>query len=139
MNTNIKVGDFVIVRSNNSVNHEIGKSKQAYLTLGYRDKIEDGADFVCIIEPRPMKRFFKEKFNYKTCRFEKNVTIEFNAVRIMSTKTNKIYEVDADWCNGYTPNSKEYKEAIAYSCIDKILQDKFIKDYDEARPETWYD
>ena len=133
----IKVGDFVIVRSNNSVNHEVGKSKKAYLTIGYRDKIEDGADFVCIIEPRPMKRFFKEKFNCKTCRFEKNVTIHFNGVRIMSTKTKKIYDVDADWCSGYSPNSKEYNDAVWFDIMDNILEKKFLEDYDNARPETW--
>lgn len=134
---NIKVGDFVIVRSNNSVNREVGNSKEAYLTIGYRDKIEDGADFVCIIAPRPMKRFFKEKFNYKTCHFEKNVTIHFNGVRIMSTKTKKIYDVDADWCSGYAPNSKEYKEAVDFAIIDHIMEQKFLEDYDNARPETW--
>jgi hypothetical protein len=134
---NIKVGDFVIVRSNNSVNCEVGKSKEAYLTIGYRDKIEDGADFVCIIAPRPMKRFFKEKFNHKTCHFEKNVTIHFNGVRIMSTKTKKIYDVDADWCSGYTPNSKEYKEAIAFAILDKVMEDRFLEDYDNAMPEAW--
>jgi hypothetical protein len=134
---NIKVGDFVIVRSNNSVNREVGKSKEVYLTIGYRDKIEDGADFVCIIEPRPMKRFFKEKFNCKTCRFEKNVTIHFNGVRIMSTKTKKIYDVDADWCSGYAPNSKEYKDAVDFAIIDKIMEKRFLEDYDNAMPETW--
>ena len=134
---NIKVGDFVIVRSNNSVNREVGKSKEAYLTIGYRDKIEDGADFVCIIAPRPMKRFFKEKFNCKTCRFEKNVTIHFNGVRIMSTKTKKIYDVDADWCSGYAPNSKEYKYAVGFAYLDKIMEKRFLEDYDNAMPETW--
>lgn len=134
---NIKAGDFVIVRSNNSVNHEVGKSKEAYLTIGYRDKIEDGADFVCIIEPRPMKKFFKEKFNIKTCHFEKNVTIHFNGVRIMSTKTKKIYDVDADWCSGYAPNSKEYKDAVEFAILDKIFEDRFLEDYDNAMPETW--
>lgn len=136
MNT-INVGDFVIVRSNNSVNHEVGKSKEAYLTIGYRDKIEDGADFVCIIAPRPMKRFFKKKFNNKTCNFEKNVTIHFNGVRIMSTKTKKIYDVDADWCSGYAPNSKEYDDAVVFAIFDKIMEDKFLEDYDNAMQETW--
>ncbi len=136
MNT-INVGDFVIVRSNNDVNREVGKSKKVYLTIGYRDKIEDDADFICIIAPRPMKRFFKEKFNYKTCRFEKNVTIHFNGVRIMSTKTKKIYDVDADWCTGYAPNSKEYKYAVGFAYLDKIMQDRFLEDYDNAMPETW--
>lgn len=134
---NIKAGDFVIVRSNNSVNHEVGKSKEAYLTIGYRDKIEDGADFVCIIEARPMKRFFKEKFNNKTCHFEKNVTIHFNGIRIMSTKTKKIYDVDADWCSGYAPNSKEYEDAVGFEIIDHIMEKQFLEDYDNARPETW--
>ena len=134
---NINVGDFVIIRSNNSVNREVGKSKEVNLTIGYRDKIEDDADFVCIIAPRPMKRFFKEKFNYKTCRFEKNVTIHFNGIRIMSTKTKKIYDVDADWCSGYTPNSKEYKYAVGFAYLDKIMQDRFLEDYDNAMPETW--
>ena len=134
---NIKVGDFVIVHSNNSVNREVGKSKEAYLTIGYRDKIEDGADFVCIIAPRTMKRFFKEKFNCKTCRFEKNVTIHFNGVRIISTKTKKIYDVDADWCSGYAPNSKEYKDAVEFAILDKIFEDRFLEDYDNAMPETW--
>ena len=134
---NIKVGDFVIVRSNNSVNHEVGKSKEVNLTIGYRDKIEEDADFVCIIEPRPMKRFFKEKFNYKTSRFEKNVTVHFNGVRIMSTKTKKIYDVDADWCSGYAPNSKEYKYAVGFAYLDKIMEDRFFEDYDNAMPEAW--
>ena len=134
---NIKVGDFVIVRSNNSVNREVGKSKEVYLTIGYRDKIEDGADFVCIIEPRPMKRFFKKKFNYKTCKFEYNVTIHFNGVRIMSTKTKKIYDVDADWCSGYDRNSKEYKDDVEFAILDKIMEDMFLEDYDNARLETW--
>jgi len=137
MNT-INVGDFVIVRSNNSVNREVGKQRQVYLTIGYRDVIEEGADFICIIASRPMKRFFKEKFNYKTCHFEKNVTIHFNCVRIMSTKTKKIYDVDADWCTGYAPNSQDYKDAITFSKVDKILQNRFLNDYDDARPETWY-
>lgn len=136
---NINVGDFVIVRSNNSVNREVGKSKEAYLTIGYRDKIEDGADFVCIIAPRPMKRFFREKFNNETCHFEKNVTVHFNGVRIMSTKTKKIYDVDADWCTGYTPNSKEYDDAVVFAIFDKIMEDKFLEDYDDARMEAWDD
>ena len=134
---NIKVGDFVIVRSNNSVNHEVGKSKEVNLTIGYRDKIEEDADFVCIIEPRPMKRFFKEKFNYKTSRFEKNVTVHFNGVRIMSTKTKKIYDVDADLCSGYAPNSKEYKYAVGFAYLDKIMKDRFLEDYDNTMSEAW--
>jgi len=136
---NIKVGDFVIVRSNNSVNREVGKQRQVYLTIGYHDKIEDGADFVCIIAPRPMKRFFKEKFNHKTCHFEKNVTVHFNGVRIMSTKTKKIYDVDADWCTGYDPNSKEYDDAVVFEIFDKIMEDRFLKDYDDAQMEAWDD
>lgn len=137
MNNIIKAGDFVIVRSNNDVNHEVGKSKEVYLTIGYRDEIENGADFICIIEPRPMKRFFQEKFNHKTCHFENNVIVNFNAVRIMSTKTKKVYEVDADWCTGYAPNSKEYNEAVAFGLIDAAIQDKFLEDYSDAMPETW--
>lgn len=137
--SNIKVGDFVIVRSNNSVNREVGSQRQVYLTIGYRDAIEEGADFICIIAPRPMKRFFKEKFNYKTCHFEKNVTIHFNGVRIMSTKTKKIYDVDADWCSGYDPNSKEYKDAVEFAILDKIFEDRFFNDYDDALMEAWDD
>ena len=129
---NIKVGDFVIVRSNNDVNHEVGKSKEAYLTIGYRDEIEEDADFVCIIGPHPMKRFFKKKFNHKTCRFDKNVTVQFNGIRIMSTKTKKIYDVDADWCSGYAPNSKEYKEAIKFAVLDNFLMEFILfDDYDD--------
>lgn len=130
--SNIKVGDFVIVKSNNSVNREVGKQRQVYLTIGYRDAIEEGADFICIIVPRPMKRFFKEKFNYETCHFEKNVTVHFNGVRIMSTKTKKIYDVDADWCTGYTPNSQDYRDAITFLKVDNIFQDMFFNDYDDA-------
>lgn len=137
MNNIIKAGDFVIVRSNNDVNHEVGKSKEAYLTIGYRDEIENGADFICIIEPRPMKRFFKEKFNHRTCHFENNVIVNFNAVRIMSTKTKKMYEVDADWCTSYPRNSKEYNEAVAFELIDAAIQDQFLEDYSNAMPETW--
>lgn len=135
--SNIKVGDFVIVRSNNSVNREVGKSKQVNLTIGYRDKIEDGADFVCIIAPHPMKRFFKEKFNYKTFRFEENVTVHFNGVRIMSTKTKKIYDVDADWCTGYAPNSKEYKDAVKFAIEDKIIENRFLEDYYNSMSEAY--
>ena len=137
--SNIKVGDFVIVKSNNSVNCEVGKQRQVYLTIGYRDVIEEGADFICIIAPRPMKRFFKEKFNYETCHFEKNVTVHFNGVRIKKTKTKKIYDVDADWCTGYAPNSQDYRDAITFSRIDNIFQEKFLNDYDEARMEAWND
>jgi len=137
--SDIKVGDFVIVKSNNSVNREVGSQRQVYLTIGYRDAIEEGADFICIIAPRPMKRFFKEKFNYKTCHFEKNVTVHFNGVRIMSTKTKKIYDVDADWCTGYVPDSKDYRDAITFSRIDNIFQERFLNDYDEARMEAWDD
>jgi len=136
MNT-INVGDFVIVRSNSSVNREVGKRKEVYLTIGYRNAIEDGADFICVIAPRPMKRFFKEKFNYKTYHFEKNVTVHFNGVRIISTKTKKIYDVDADWCSGYAPNSKEYKDAVNFAIEDKIMENRYLEDYDNARPETW--
>lgn len=137
--SNIKVGDFVIVKSNNSVNREVGKQRQVYLTIGYRDAIEEGADFICIIAPRPMKRFFKEKFNYDTCHFEKNVTVHFNGVRVMSTKTKKIYDVDADWCTGYVPNSQDYKDAITFLKIDNIFQDMFFNDYDDALMESWDD
>lgn len=134
---NIKVGDFVIVRSNNVVNHEVGKSKKVYLTIGYRDEIEDGADFICIIAPRPMKRFFKKRFDYTTCKFEYNVTVEFNAVRIMSTKTKKIYDVDADWCSSYSKDSKEYDEAISFEVISDFFDQQFLEDYTNALPETW--
>ena len=136
---NIKVGDFVIVRSNNDVNHEVGKSKRVYLTIGYREKIEDDADFVCIIGPRPMKRFFKKKFNYKTYRFDENVIVYFNGIRIMSLKTKKIYDVDADLCTGYTPNSKEYKDAVEFVVLNNLMKTVLFDDYDNARPETWDD
>jgi len=123
----IKCGDYVIVKSNNIVNHEVGKSEEAYLTIGYRDKIEDGADFVCIIEPRPMKRFFEKKFNDKTYRFEKNVTIHFNGIRIMSLKTKKVYDVDADWCMGIT-NHSEYLEAIDAEKMITLMDEKLLGD-----------
>lgn len=133
----INVGDFVIVHSNNSVNHEVGKSKEAYLALGYQDEIEKGADFVCISAPHKTSRFFKKRFNYSTSNFEYNTYVYFTGIRIKSTKTNKIYEVDADWCTSYAPNSKEYQNAIAYEHFSDELMTNFLNDYSNAMPETW--
>jgi len=131
------IGDFVIVRSNNSVHHEVGKSKEVYLTIGYRDEIEKGADFICVSTPRKTSRFFKKRFNYSTCKFEYNTYVYFTGIRIKSTKTNKIYEVDADWCTSYAPNSKEYQNAIAYEHFSDELMTNFLNDYSNEMPETW--
>jgi hypothetical protein len=55
----------------------------------------------------------------------------------MSTKTKKIYDVDADWCTGYDPNSKEYKYAVGFAYLDKIMQDRFLEDYDNEMSEVY--
>ena len=123
----IKCGDYVIVKSNNIVNHEVGKSKIANLTVGYRDKSEDGAMFICIREVKPMNLFVKKRFNYTTLQYEYNIVIPYNSIRIMSLKTKKVYDVDADWCMGIT-NLSEYLEAINIEKTITLIREKFLED-----------
>ena len=51
-------------------------------------------------------------------------------IRVMSTDTRKVYDIDADWTD-VIKSEDEYNERREFQILDNAIQDKFLDLCDE--------
>lgn len=124
-----KVGNLVFLRSNCEYNINVETGKRALLIPGMYscEKDEMNTMFVCIMEP------FKKTVlvnKYSSLGYTQEYE-EKTMIRVMSTETNKVYDVDAEWCD-VIPDKKTYDEVRAFNIVDSELQNKFLDMCDYA-------
>ena len=124
-----KIGDLVFLRSNTSYNINVETGKSALLIPGIHscEKDEMNTKLICII-PIFKKEILVERYisNYG---FRKQKEIH-NMIRVMSTDTRKVYDIDADWAD-VIKSEYEYNEHREFQILINALQDKFLDLCDE--------
>lgn len=124
-----KIGDLVFLRSNTSynINVETGKSALLIPCIHSCDKDEMNTKLICII-PIFKKEILVERYN-SDYGFRKQKEIH-NMIRVMSTDTRKVYDIDADWAD-VIKSEEEYNERREFQILDNAIQDKFLDLCDE--------
>lgn len=124
-----KIGDLVFLRSNTSYNINVETGKSALLIPGIHscDKDEMNTKLICII-PIFKKEILVERYN-SDYGFRKQKEIH-NMIRVMSTDTRKVYDIDADWTD-VIKSEEEYNERREFQILDNVIQDKFLDLCDE--------
>ena len=124
-----KIGDLVFLRSNTSYNINVETGKSALLIPGIHscDKDEMNTKLICII-PIFKKEILVERYN-SDYGFRKQKEIH-NMIRVMSTDTRKVYDIDADWAD-VIKSEDEYNERREFQILVNALQDKFLDLCDE--------
>ena len=124
-----KIGDLVFLRSNTSYNINVETGKSALLIPGIHscDKDEMNTKLICII-PIFKKEIFVERYN-SDYGFRKQKEIH-NMIRVMSTDTRKVYDIDADWAD-VIKSEDEYNERREFQILDNAIQDEFLDLCDE--------
>lgn len=124
-----KIGDLVFLRSNTSYNINVETGKSALLIPGIHscEKDEMNTKLICII-PIFKKEILVERYN-SDYGFRKQKEIH-NMIRIMSTDTRKVYDIDADWAD-VIKSEDEYNERREFQILDNAIQDKFLDLCDE--------
>lgn len=124
-----KIGDLVFLRSNTSYNINVETGKSALLIPGIHscEKDEMNTKLICII-PIFKKEIFVERYisNYG---FRKQKEIH-NMIRVMSTDTRKVYDIDADWAEAIK-SEDEYNERREFQILDNAIQEEFLDLCDE--------
>ena len=124
-----KIGDLVFLRSNTSYNINVETGKHALLIPGIHscEKDEMNTKLICII-PIFKKEILVERYNsYYGFRKQKEI---HNMIRVMSTDTRKVYDIDADWAD-VIKSEDEYNERREFQILDNAIQDKFLDLCDE--------
>lgn len=124
-----KIGDLVFLRSNTSYNINVETGKSALLIPGIHscDKDEMNTKLICII-PIFKKEILVERYN-SDYGFRKQKEIH-NMIRVMSTDTRKVYDIDADWAD-VIKSEEEYNERREFQILDNAIQDEFLDLCDE--------
>ena len=124
-----KIGDLVFLRSNTSYNINVETGKSALLIPGIHscEKDEMNTKLICII-PIFKKEILVERYN-SDYGFRKQKEIH-NMIRVMSTDTRKVYDIDADWAD-VIKSEDEYNERRKFQILDNAIQDKFLDLCDE--------
>lgn len=124
-----KIGDLVFLRSNTSYNINVETGKSALLIPGIHscDKDEMNTKLICII-PIFKKEILVERYN-SDYGFRKQKEIH-NMIRVMSTDTRKVYDIDAGWAD-VIKSEEEYNERREFQILDNAIQDKFLDLCDE--------
>ena len=124
-----KIGDLVFLRSNTSYNINVETGKSALLIPGIHscEKDEMNTKLICII-PIFKKEILVERYN-SDYGFRKQKEIH-NMIRVMSTDTRKVYDIDADWAD-VIKSEEEYNERREFQILDNAIQYKFLDLCDE--------
>ena len=134
MNNLFNFGDYVILTSNCSYNKNVTTGKcNVYLCHGkysMQDNERD-ADLRVIIEPK-IKTISCEQFIEGEL---KNVTVNKNMVTVISSKTNNIYEVDADWA--ISKDENEYRQNLELKIKLANFEDEVFNNLDEYYCEDY--
>ena len=124
-----KIGDLVFLRSNTSYNINVETGKSALLIPGIHscEKDEMNTKLICII-PIFKKEILVKRYN-SDYGFRKQKEIH-NMIRVMSTDTRKVYDIDADWAD-VIKSEDEYNERREFQILDNAIQDEFLDLCDE--------
>lgn len=124
-----KIGDLVFLRSNTSYNINVETGKSVLLIPGIHscEKDEMNTKLICII-PIFKKEILVERYNSDYV-FRKQKEIH-NMIRVMSTDTRKVYDIDADWADAIK-SEQEYNERREFQILDNAIQDEFLDLCDE--------
>ena len=124
-----KIGDLVFLRSNTSYNINVETGKSVLLIPGIHscEKDEMNTKLICII-PIFKKEILVKRYN-SDYGFRKQKEIH-NMIRVMSTDTRKVYDIDADWVD-VIKSEEEYNERREFQILDNAIQDKFLDLCDE--------
>lgn len=124
-----KIGDLVFLRSNTSYNINVETGKSALLIPGIHscEKDEMNTKLICII-PIFKKEILVERY-ISDYGFRKQKEIH-NMIRVMSTDTRKVYDIDADWTD-VIKSEDEYNERREFQILVNALHDKFLDLCDE--------
>ena len=124
-----KIGDLVFLRSNTSYNINVETGKSVLLIPGIHscEKDEMNTKLICII-PIFKKEILVERYN-SDYGFRKQKEIH-NMIRVMSTDTRKVYDIDADWAD-VIKSEDEYNKRREFQILDNAIQDKFLDLCDE--------
>ena len=124
-----KIGDLVFLRSNTSYNINVETGKSALLIPGIHscEKDEMNTKLICII-PIFKKEILVERYN-SDYGFRKQKEIH-NMIRVISTDTRKVYDIDADWAD-VIKSEDEYNERREFQILDNAIQDEFLDLCDE--------
>ena len=124
-----KIGDLVFLRSNTSYNINVETGKSALLIPGIHscEKDEMNTKLICII-PIFKKEILVERYN-SDYGFRKQKEIH-NMIRVMSTDTRKVYDIDADWADAIK-SEQEYNERREFQILDNAINNEFLGLCDE--------
>lgn len=127
--TEFKIGDLVFLRSNTSYNINVETGKSALLIPGIYscEKDEMNTKLVCII-PTFKKEIVVKRYS-DDYGFRKQKEIH-NMIRVMSTDTRKVYDIDADWADAIK-SEDEYNERREFQILDNAIQEEFLDLCDE--------
>lgn len=125
-----KIGDLVFLRSNTSYNINVETGKSALLIPGIHscEKDEMNTKLICII-PIFKKEILVERY-ISDYGFRKQKEIH-NMIRVMSTDTRKVYDIDADWTDAIK-SEDEYNERREFQILDNAIQEEFLDLCDEV-------
>lgn len=124
-----KIGDLVFLRSNTSYNINVETGKSVLLIPGIHscEKDEMNTKLICII-PIFKKEILVERY-ISDYGFRKQKEIH-NMIRVMSTDTRKVYDIDADWADAIK-SEDEYNERREFQILDNAIQEEFLDLCDE--------
>lgn len=124
-----KIGDLVFLRSNTSYNINVETGKHVLLIPGIHscEKDEMNTKLICII-PTFKKEIIVERY-ISDYGFRKQKEIH-NMIRVMSTETRKVYDIDADWADAIK-SEDEYNERREFQILDNAIQEEFLDLCDE--------
>lgn len=124
-----KIGDLVFLRSNTSYNINVETGKSTLLIPGIHscEKDEMNTKLICII-PIFKKEILVERY-ISDYGFRKQKEIH-NMIRVMSTDTRKVYDIDADWADAIK-SEDEYNERREFQILDNAIQEEFLDLCDE--------
>lgn len=124
-----KIGDLVFLRSNTSYNINVETGKSVLLIPGIHscEKDEMNTTLICII-PIFKKEILVERY-ISDYGFRKQKEIH-NMIRVMSTDTRKVYDIDADWADAIK-SEDEYNERREFQILDNAIQEEFLDLCDE--------
>ena len=130
-----KIGDLVFLRSNTSYNINVETGKPALLIPGIHscEKDEMNTKLICII-PIFKKEILVERYiSDYGLRTQKEI---HNMIRVMSTDTRKVYDIDADWAD-VIKSEDEYNERREFQILDDTINNEFL-DLCDAYEYTGY-
>ena len=124
-----KIGDLVFLRSHAPYNINVETGKSALLIPGMYscEKDEMNTKLICII-PIFKKEILVERYiSDYGFRTQKEI---HNMIRVMSTDTRKVYDIDADWTD-VIKSEDEYNERREFQILDDAINNEFLDLCDE--------